>query len=1532
MKPTVRRAHRVNSKLLISCASLAIAAVTMAPQKARADAFNGSFTPTPDATRSNTGTGTETITVNSSATTLNWTATDNNFLPNGNTATFTSNVGVTDYTVLNKVTPADGSNPIQLNGHVISTLEGNSSAIGGNVWFYAPSGIVVGSGAVFDVGGLLLTSLTPNLISNSANGFNASFSKQTGDGGPITMGGQVNALQQNSYVALVAPRVVQSGTVKVDGSAAYVAAESLTMTMNQGLFDIQVDLGGGTDDDQGVVHSGSTTGGDDASLSDNHKIYMVAVPKNQALTMLLGGTAGFDAGVAGYENGQIVLTTGYNLHDLEGDLNYSYNSSVDDAGSMQIDPGTYLSDLVAISNGSIYVGADDGGIDFKGDVTLNSIDPWDGGSITLNASNGNTLNVDGDVTMYSQNTWYQPDVQLKVATDVGASITIGGNLDMKAQFYPGYGGSAQIDAYGGTISVGGDTIVNMDGIDDPENGYGDERRGGTINISASDADGNQGSFTTGDLTLSANAVAHDNSGSEDWQLVDALGGVIDMNPSQGGEITVNGNLDASANATGGQQLALEQGPGGEGRAGEIHIGAPGGTLTIDGTVTANANGTGGAATAGVDGGAGYGGIVDVYSAGSGVVSIGGNILLSANGVGGTGQNGGVGTGGHAGVGSTGGSVTLGGDTYAGAEGTGGNATAGFGGAGGAGIGGVAYIEADSSEGGTAGSITGSTATISSNAHGGSGGQGDGDTIGAGSGGSATGGQFEGFDTGGSFALADINGGYLSLTVVNLTSTALGGVGGVGGTGQVGGNGGDALGGHVEAGTWNSLAPGAPIDTSGSAQFTDVSANASATGGDGGAGDGASEGNGGNGTGGAALFVAEGDTQATTVTLNADGSGGDGATGGDGFGGSGDAGGTLLLVDDNANMTVTGDINLSSVGYGGDSTTDDAGDGYGGDSAIVVNAGGRLDGGMDLDDEIIPSGEIFIDNRGKGGAGWNGTLAGSGGDGEGGNSTVIVDGSLAAGNFTVLSRGVGGGGGTASAGTGGSGGSGHGGNNVITVGDNGLMDVFAFTAFANAQGGNGGSGTAGSGIGGFAEGGTNIVTIDGTANAVGCDDCGPDDAILGFVATAYAQGGNGQDGGSAQGGSSSITVNGSLTSGTLLQASGRGTGGTGADYGGGANGGTASITINGDVSAASVVVATDATGGNATNYDGGTAHSGAATLALQSGSLTADNVSVQTMATGGNSTTGNGGDAYGSRPSELEGFVPGGATFNTIAGIATLGGTLTLDAHAQGGTGSTGGYGEGGAVSLSVGAGSTLSVTGESDLFATGGGGQGSFNESGTGGVGGNGQGGLVLVDIHGDATTGDFTMRSSGFGGNGGDGVDGGSGGTGAAGSSTLTVYSGGTLDSADILIRSLGFGGNGGDGSTGVGGDGGDAFGGDTNLNVIAGGSLTATSYTGVAHALNGFDTANDEEFGGNGGSGDAGIGAGGDAQSGTTTAQIDGTVAVDDFFHISAFAQGGDGSTGGDATAGSASLTVNGSLTAGGRVQSSAQALGGIGENYGG
>ena len=176
---TAQPAYRaIRNKLLISCASAAVAAAVLAPQKARAQAAptTGAFQGTPTTSAggvnysrdSNPVSGSETITVTSPTATIDWTPYDNrtgladniDFLPGGNTATFTSSSGVLDYTVLNRIVPTDPNRAIELNGNILSTLEGGSTT-GGRIWFYSPGGILVGSGAIIDVGSLLLTTADP---------------------------------------------------------------------------------------------------------------------------------------------------------------------------------------------------------------------------------------------------------------------------------------------------------------------------------------------------------------------------------------------------------------------------------------------------------------------------------------------------------------------------------------------------------------------------------------------------------------------------------------------------------------------------------------------------------------------------------------------------------------------------------------------------------------------------------------------------------------------------------------------------------------------------------------------------------------------------------------------------------------------------------------------------------------------------------------------------------------------------------------------------------------------------------------------------------------------------------------------------------------------------------------------------------------------------------------------------------------------------------------------------------------------------
>jgi hypothetical protein len=276
------------------------------------------------------------------------------FLPAGNVATFRSLGG--DFVVLNRILITD---PIRMDGTVLSRLGlAPGAPVGGTVLFSSPGGIIVGPTGFFDVGSLVLTSI--NVVDDGAGNFitpKGSFilgGAAAGGFQPnaaviIEPGARINALNEGSYVALVAPRVIQGGSVRVNGSAAYIGADAVEFSVNQGLFDIVVNTG--SDNATPIIHTG-TTGGPAASgaVGDNHRLYAVAVARNQAITMLLQGSMGYDAAaVAGVENGVIVLSAGHNI--TAGDID-----PVPVAGppaSIAISNATFSSEVVGRATGSI---------------------------------------------------------------------------------------------------------------------------------------------------------------------------------------------------------------------------------------------------------------------------------------------------------------------------------------------------------------------------------------------------------------------------------------------------------------------------------------------------------------------------------------------------------------------------------------------------------------------------------------------------------------------------------------------------------------------------------------------------------------------------------------------------------------------------------------------------------------------------------------------------------------------------------------------------------------------------------------------------------------------------------------------------------------------------------------------------------------------------------------------------------------------------------------------------------------------------
>ena len=384
--------------------------------------------------------------------------------------------------------------------------------------------------------------------------------------------------------------MVQSGDIGVNGSAAYVAGEDVTLTMNQGLFDIQVDVG--TTDTNGVVHDGVTGGPASTGAGDNQKIYMVAVPKNQALTMLLSGNAGFTpAGAAQVINGEIVLSAGWSIFDTTGAR--SLSTAISSDASIDIDTGNYTSNVFGIARGDITATADTGSIAFLGNVNLNTYDAGNTGNVTVGAEADNDLTVGGSLLMNSSNPATSSLVKL-YADDFGR-VDITGDVTMVAQASPGHGGAATISADNdGEIGIGGTAYVALSGVyfsaaDAGLEQFAQSASGGSINVTAF----NDGLITAGGMNLTASGTGQDSIGGDAGS---GSGGNITVHADSGGDIEVNGTLNAIASGFGGDIFNGTFGSGtfaGFGNGGLIYVHVGDGTIGVSGGVYLEAGGTGG---------------------------------------------------------------------------------------------------------------------------------------------------------------------------------------------------------------------------------------------------------------------------------------------------------------------------------------------------------------------------------------------------------------------------------------------------------------------------------------------------------------------------------------------------------------------------------------------------------------------------------------------------------------------------------------------------------------------------------------------------------------------------------------------------------------------------------------------------------------------------------------------------------------------------------------------------------------------------
>ncbi len=858
-----RRARRM---LMIGCAAGAV----VASGEAAAQSFDATSTVTHGTATITTPPGQTNVNVTSPSAVIVWrplTFGDPTiFQPAGTTATFT---GAPGFAVLNRIL-AQGR--VQFDGTVLSRV---GSVPGGTVAFSAPNGIIIGGTAVFDVGRLILTTLDP-VVSPAGQFIDATGAIDFQPGVPgasvVTLAGsRITALEEGSYVLMAAPRVEHGGSVLTNGSTAYVAANSAVVRHNSGLFDIFVTAG--TTETIPLVHTGRTGGPASTGGADRHNIYMAAVSEDFAITALVGGTVGYDEALsATVENGAIILSA------------FSLGGGAANPATLSLGDGTYTSDVVGFSShnatatgtatyqqdltliagASASVSADGSVIQIGGNLALVARDPSDpldptGGTATLEALNGGRVEIVGSAAVDASGI---------------TSLPFLGDI-----FTDAIGGTAQVLATGGTITVGGNLQVNADGRavtteaipDDAGSGFG-----GSVRIAASES----GSIAVaGNLEGTARASSQQSSGSTPTT---ATGGSVTLETRTGGRIDITGTTRLATDARVGTNFGDPGPTPGLARGGTVRVDVLTGQINLGGATTIDTRALGGDGAGGGD-------------------AIGGAVLIQA-------QDGSI----QLADGSSVDTSAQGGSTFARPGGDGGNGTAG----------GISII---AGSGTTGSSITGGSLTLTAQGRGGNGGNGQG-TVQPGAGGNGAGGVV--------VLQAGRRGGQIRLGDVRIDGRGIGGAGGGGDAGQNGANGGDGFGSPFVAVATREESPAIGGASGGEVTLASLDVDAIGEGGRGGGagGAGATAGTGGRGQGGTINLASEG--APTTVTglarLAAEGIGGAGGIGNGGTAGAtGTArGGELVIVattsEGNAGALSVGTLEASLDARGDDGTANQGG--------------------------------------------------------------------------------------------------------------------------------------------------------------------------------------------------------------------------------------------------------------------------------------------------------------------------------------------------------------------------------------------------------------------------------------------------------------------------------------------------------------------------------------------------------------------------------------------------------------------------------
>lgn len=1426
---------------------------------------------------SNGTTKTTSVNVTQAQSVINWVPTDTaatggdiNLLPADSTWNFN---GAGNYIVLNRFVNGAGgslSRQIALNGTVNSTNSAASGAQGGSIWFYNAGGILIGSTGAINVGSLVLTTndidRTGGLLDPTTGAIR--FRGTAGSTSTVTVAGSIDANQAltpgSSYVALVAPRVVQAGSVNVYGSAAYVAAEQADIRINGGLFDINVLVG--AEGGNVITHTGSTGGPEQGAgpTAPAQRIYMVAIPKNVAVGMLVSGQVGYQDGATTAitnSDGSVVLSAGYNV--TNGLINTTPVNNV--GANITVNDIIFRSNVLTHASGA-----------FLGQPLL-AVPPIGGPVTALPPPQNGRFIVQGNGTFLGDTS-----STLNINANRVAGAT--GTLTVQSDGRAGTGGNAAVNVNGGTLLAVGGLSVIANGVADPTLGLG-TGTGGTANLSVTaggiaftsglqlsatgtggitdSGTGGTGTGGTASITvsgagsqLSANSILLDASGFGGGLTTNASGvttavdeggngqgGNALLTVDNGGSLSVaNGGVVLNANGAG--ELGNVQSGNGTGGTARITINGDLSTYNTAFTV-ANAIGVGGGSFSrspvgtffSANGGDGRGGVAELLITSASTTLTPGGVGLDASGI-----------GGNAGGPS---------ENTTGGNATGGNANLT--------VNGNANVRLQNlsidahAEGGSAVSASGRTALS------GSGQGGNIDVLATGSStltvtdganldasGNALTGENVGDGAGGNINVTAVSGGTLDFGS-GLFANAFGGII----SGSLPGTAGTATGGNIDL-----LA-----DLSGTITADNYGLNARAAAANAGTSNGAAQ-------GGSITMTA---LNGGLIESRSDGVDFFDVSAQTGYSqtGASATGGDVTIFANEASIALTAPV-ISAGGVSGGALAPGAARVTGTGGTVVIRTGFGSDSSMSF-------GSLSVDANGRTQAfteGSGGEEFEPSGDGQGGSISVEANGAdlTISGSTTLRADGYGGLGGASATGRGGIVSFSQIGGNVV-VGDIRLSaDGYGGSIAGQSGDGFGGSASA-SFTGGTFTGDDVRVSASGFGGtAFSGDDFDP--------ANPFAAG----NGGNGQGGNASISIAGdAVVDVAVLTATANGFGASGGDFynyngspgrggnGGNGRGGFATINLtSGELNADAVVADAGGTGGNggatflpssssgtATGFgvggDGGDGNGGFAMIELAGTTL---NISESITSYSG----ARGGDGGGVPTSSSSG-TPTGASVGGNGGSATGGLaqvivdnydagvlSLVLDTSAFGGRGGDGSDGNAGRGGDAFGGTARVEAIGEDarvivsqanfEVSAVGGNGGDAYTDpssspaiGGRGGDGGFGTGGEIQIVATDGAIVGLGVGRTGGglFGSTG----TGGDAGRGADNPNTIRLPGrDGILFTLDDIFQGL----QGGDGGIGGGGTGGTVF-------LFANGGTITSGGAPIGITVNGLS----------GQGGDGGIGSGG-------------------------------------------------------------------------